>query len=161
MLPWHLLTRNVDWRRVERLGTWAVVVILAIICWLQFVAMKKMDIVYSNPRKVEKVRVVRLAGATRTVTKIVEREGVKETTVEETRGPIFETMDRAFLVEPVFPPAPRANRWLAGATLDPLRPRERASWSAYGGYSWGNRVDLALGAPLRGRGGRLLFMLRF
>jgi hypothetical protein len=92
--------------------------------------------------------------------RIIRTEGREEIVREEVRGPVLEITDSAKVSEPVFEPTMNQNRWLVGAGLVDFRPGDRQAWAAYGGYSFGNRLDLCAGVSGRGRPS-VLVMLRF
>jgi len=69
---------------------------------------------------------------------------VERETVEE-RGPISVTEDSSVSQIPVFPPAPRSDRWLAGISANPFDYRDSRSWGAYAGYGFRNRLDVMAG----------------
>lgn len=165
MLPLHILlslakVNSLDLKKIARAGYLGLLVALAVYAYLQHVALEKAELAYHNPRQTVRVQKIVVQGPTRIVTRVVEVEGRKETTTEEVRGPVFEAMDRAFLTEPVFPPAPRQDRWLVGASLNPFHTGRPDQWTALAGYSFRNRVDLCAGATMTGSP-RLLVMLRF
>ena len=162
MLPLHLLLslNKAQLVRALKLGAWAAVLALVAYCYLQHVALRNAELVYQNPRKVERIRTVKVQGPVRIVTRTVEVAGRKETTTEETRGAVIETTAVDRLAEPVFPPAPRSDRWLVGASINPLRYGELQSYTGYAGYSIRNRVDLCAGVTGGGRPS-VLAMLRF
>lgn len=161
MLLRALLSLNkVNWRRVERLGIAGAAVLLVVYVYLQHVALKNNQLIYERPRVIERVRIVRQQGTVRIVTKWVKTPEREEVIQEEVRAPVVEIRETAQVSEPVFPPAPRTDRWLAGLSAEPFHLQERGSWRAYGGYSFRNRVDLAAGISGRGRA-QLLVMFRF
>lgn len=160
MIPLPLLLSRVNWRRALGLGACATIIVLVLLVRMQEIALKQAEVAYKNPRAVQTVKVVKVQGPVRIVTKVVKTADREETTREEVRGPVFETMDEAFLVEPVFPPAPRSDRWLAGAAFQPFHSREPGAWTAYAGYSFKNRLDLCGGITGRGRPS-VLVMVRF
>jgi hypothetical protein len=159
MLP-RLLLNNINWKRVAGPGALAAVLALLVYAYLQHVALQNAELAYEHPRTVDRVRTVRVAGPVRIVTRTVRTEGREEIVREENQGPVVEATDTARLVEPVFPPAPRLNRWLAGVGAEPFHFNEREGWRAYGGYSFANRLDLCAGLSGRGRA-QFLVLVRF
>ena len=160
LLPLLPLLKGTDWKRVGAAAALLAVLALGAYCYLQHVALGKLEAIYAHPRTEERIQMVRIVGPVRIVTRVVEIEGKKETIIEEVRGPIVETSDSLKVAEPVFPPAPRTDRWLAGASLDPFSYADTKAWTAYGGYSFRNRLDLCAGISGRGQG-RVLVMVRF
>lgn len=160
MIPAFLLSR-VNWRRVLGLGATALIVVLVLYVRLQQIALEQARVIYQNPRKVEKVRVVVVRGPVRIVTRTIKEPGGREETVrEETQGPVTEVTDTVKITEPVMPTVLRSDRWLVGFSLDPLHYRDRADSTAWAGYSFRNRLDLCAGVRGRGRPG-VLVMVRF
>lgn len=150
---------SVRWRPIMRVALSMAVFLLCVYCYLQHVALKQNQLIYRNPAVVHQTRVVRVEGPVRIVTRVVETPGrVERETVEE-RGPISVTEDSSVAQTPVFPPAPRAARWVVGGGLNPFDYRDSRSWAGYGGYSFGGRLDLCAGVS----GGRpsALLMVRF
>lgn len=135
------------------------VFLLLIYCYLQHVALKQNQLVYQNPAIIEHVRTVRVEGPIRIVTRVVETPGrVERETIEE-RGPVSTIQESLNIQTPVLPPAPRHARWIAGIGANPLSYRDSRYWAAYGGYSFGGRLDLCGGVNL-GRPA-VLVMVRF
>jgi len=121
------------------------VFLLCVYCYLQHVALKQNQLIYKNPAVFQKVRVVRVEGPVRIVTRVVETPGrVERETVEE-RGPVSVVRDSQITQTPVFPPAPRSDRWLAGISGNPFNYRDSRAWGAYVGYGFRNRIDLLCG----------------
>jgi hypothetical protein len=78
----------------------------------------------------------------RIVTRVVETPGrVERETIEE-RGPVSVVQESLRVQTPVFPPAPRSDRWLAGISANPFHYRESRSWGAYAGYGFRNILSL-------------------
>jgi hypothetical protein len=71
MIPLHLLFSNVNWKRVVGAGAAAVIVVLILYVRLQRIALAQAEVVYRNPRTVQQVRIVRVQGPVRTITRIV------------------------------------------------------------------------------------------
>ena len=144
MLP-LLLLNSIRWRPILRVALSMAVFLLCVYCYLQHVALKQNQLVYKNPAVFQKTRIVRVEGPVRIVTRVVETPGrVERETVEE-RGPISVTEDSSVSQIPVFPPAPRSDRWLAGISLSPFDYRDSRSWGAYAGYGFRNRLDVMAG----------------
>lgn len=114
----------------------------------------KLKLAYANPQVKEVVRIVRVAGPVRVVTKIVEKpSGEKETTIEEEREAETATSETATESTPIpieqILPRINANRWLL--TFGANRLTDDFDGKAFlAGYSWGNRFDLQAGAIRRG-----------
>lgn len=158
MIP-ALLLSKVNWRRVLGLGATALIVVLVLYVRLQQIALEQHMIIYKNPRRVEKVRVVVVRGPVKIVTRVIkEPSGREETVREETHGPVTEVTDTVKISEPVLPPAARSDRWLVGLAVDPANHRDRSA--VYAGYSFRNRLDLCAGVNERLRP-ELLVMVRF
>lgn len=139
------ILRRVRWRTVGAWGVAVAFVLLIVYCYLQHVLLARQTIVYRNPMIIEHVRTVRVEGPVRIVTRVIETPGrVERETVEE-RGPVSVVMESDKASVPVFPPAPRMSRWILGAGLNPFSYQETKYWAAYGGYSFGNRLDLCGG----------------
>ncbi len=156
LFPW---ASGIRWRAVAAWGAAGAFVLLLIYCYLQHVALAQNQLVYRNPAIIEHVRTVRVDGPVRIVTRVVETPGrVERETVEE-RGPVSVVHDSARVAMPVFPPAPRPSRWIAGIGANPFSYRESRYWAAYGGYSFGGRLDLC-GGVNSGRPA-VLVMVRF
>lgn len=172
MLPPHILlcllkVNSPDWRRLAKTGAVAGGIVLAAYVYLQHVDLEraradvdKLTLAYQNPRKFARTRTLTVQGPVRVVTRTVEAEGRRETVTEETRGPVFEMMDKSFLTEPVLTENQRTDRWLAGASFNPFHFDRPGDWTALAGYSFRNRVDLLGGATARGSP-RLVIVLRF
>ena len=141
MLP-LLLLNSIRWRPILRVALSMAVFLLCVYCYLQHVALKQNQLVYKNPAVFQKTRIVRVEGPVRIVTRVVETPGrVERETVEE-RGPISVTEDSSVAQIPVFPPAPRSDRWLAGIAINPFAYRDCRQLGVYGGYGFKNRLDL-------------------
>lgn len=156
---WWLISnlRGVRWPIVCRCGIAVGVLLLVVYCYLQHVALAQNQLIYRNPAIINQVRTVRVEGPVRIVTRIVETPGrVERETVEE-RGPVSTVQESLTVQTPVFPPAPRAARWIVGGGLNPFDYRDSKSWAAYGGYSLGGRLDLCAGFN-GGRPGALVFV---
>jgi hypothetical protein len=121
-----------------------VIVVLGLWVRLQAIALAREQLVYLHPRIESRVRVVRVEGPVRIVTRTIKTEGREETVREEVRGPVVSTTESVHIETPVFPPA-RAPRWVAGASLLDFRPGDRSGWTAWAGVSVGGRLDLCLG----------------
>lgn len=136
---------RVRWRALAAWGGATVFVLLIIYCYLQHVALAQNHLVYKNPAVIMRVRTVRVEGPVRIVTKVIETPGrIERETIEE-RGPVTVVADSDSASIPVFPPAPRMSRWIIGAGVNPFSYQETRYWSAYGGYSFGGRLDLCGG----------------
>jgi hypothetical protein len=160
MIP-LLLLNKVGWKRVAGAGAVTAVILLVAYVRLQHIALKQAELAYHNPRKVLLTRTVKVEGPVRIVTRTVREPGGREEIMrEEVRGPVVTTRDMDFRMEPVFPPAPRLDRWLAGARVEPFHYTERHAWAVYGGYSFRNRLDLCAGVSGRGRA-EILALVRF
>jgi hypothetical protein len=134
-------------------------VLLIIYAYLQHVALAKNQLIYRNPAIIKQTRIVRVEGPVRIVTRVVETPGrVERETVEE-RGPVTVVKESLHTQTPVFPPAPRSDRWLAGISANPFDYRDSRAWGAYVGYCFRNRLDI-MGGVSNGRPSALL-MLRF
>lgn len=144
---WWLISnlRGVRWPIVWRYGVAVGVLLLIVYCYLQHVALAQNQLVYKNPAIIHQVRTVRVEGPVRIVTRVVETPGrVERETVEE-RGPVSVVNDSFTAQTPVLPPAPKLSRWIAGIGANPFDYRDSRYWSAYGGYSFGGRLDLCGG----------------
>ena len=144
MLP-LLLLNSIRWRPILRVALSMAVFLLCVYCYLQHVALKQNQLIYKYPAVFQKTRIVRTEGPVRIVTRVVETQGrVERETIEE-RGPVSEVHESATVSVPVFPPAPRSDRWLAGISANPFDHRDSRSWGAYVGYGVRNRIDLLCG----------------
>lgn len=142
LLPWAV---GIRWRAVAAWGAAGAFVLLLIYCYLQHVALAQNQLVYRNPAIISHVRIVRVEGPVRIVTRVVETQGrIERETIEE-RGPVSEVHESATVSVPVFPPGPRSDRWLAGIALNPFDYRNSRSWGAYVGYGFRNRLDICGG----------------
>ncbi len=154
--PWAV---GVRWKAIINGAFYIGGVLLLVYCYLQHVALKQNQLVYRNPSIVRQIRTVRIEGPVRIVTRVVETPGrIERETVEE-RGPVSVVRDSRTTQTPIFPPAPRSDRWLAGIALNPFDYRDSRSWGAYVGYGFRNRLDLCGGVA----GGRpeVLVIVRF
>lgn len=140
-------------------GAFGAFVLLLIYCYLQHIALAQNQLIYQNPEVIERVKTVRVEGPVRIVTRTVETPGRVERVVTEERGPVSVVSDSSHVSTPVFPPAPRSDRWLAGIAGNPFNYRESRYWAGYVGYSFRNRLDL-LGGVSRERPS-LLVVIRF
>ncbi len=150
---------KIGWKRVGLIGAVAVFVLLIIYCYLQHIALKQNQLIYQNPAIIERVRTVRVEGPVRIVTRTIETPGRVERVVTEERGPVSVVKESLIAQTPVFPPAPRLDRWVAGIGVNPFSYRDSRYWAGYAGYSFNNRFDLLGGVS----GGRpaVLFTIRF
>lgn len=139
MIPWAV---GVRWRAVAAWGAAGAFVLLLIYCYLQHVALAQNQLVYRNPAIIHQVRTVRVEGPVRIVTRTIETPGRVERVVTEERGPVSVVKESLNVQTPVFPPAPRSDRWLAGIAGNPFNYRESRYWAGYVGYSFRNRLDL-------------------
>lgn len=153
------LAVGIRWRVVGRWGVAVAFVLLLVYAYLQHVSLARQEIVYKNPMVIEHVRTVRVEGPVRIVTRVVETPGrIERETIEE-RGTVSVVEESLRVQTPVFPPAPRSDRWLAGIAINPFDYRDSRSWGAYVGYGFRNRLDLC-GGVANGRPSALV-MLRF
>ena len=144
MLP-LLLLNSIRWRPILNGALYIAVFLLCVYCYLQHVALKQNQLIYRHPAIFQKTRVVRVEGPVRIVTRVVETPGrIERETVEE-RGPVSVVKESLTAQTPVFPPAPRSDRWLAGVSANPFHYRESRSWGAYAGYGFRNRLDVMAG----------------
>jgi hypothetical protein len=163
MVP-HLLLAKLAISRIRwgTIGLWGIVgafVLLIVYAYLQHVLLARSEIVYRNPAIIEHARTVRVEGPVRIVTRVVETTGrVERETIEE-RGPVSVVKESLNVQTPVFPPAPRMSRWIVGVGANPFNHRETRDWAAYGGYSFGGRLDLC-GGVSSGRPA-MLILIRF
>lgn len=160
MIPAFLLSK-VNWRRVLGLGATALIVVLVLYVRIQQIALEQARVIYQNPRKVEKVRVVVVRGPIRIVTRTIKEPGGREETVrEETHAAVTEVTDTVKISEPVMPTAFRSDRWLVGFAVDPFNYQDRVAAAVYAGYSFRNRLDLCAGVNGRKRA-EVLVTVRF
>lgn len=117
-------------------------ILLLIYCYLQHIALAQNQLVYQNPAITEHVKTIRVEGPVRIVTRTIETPGRVERVVTEERGPVSVVKESLNVQTPVFPPAPRSDRWLAGIAGNPFNYRESQYWAGYVGYSFRNRLDL-------------------
>lgn len=156
LFPWAV---GIRWRAVAAWGAVGAFGFLLVYCYLQHVALAQNQLIYRNPAIIKQTRIVRVEGPVRIVTRVVETPGrVERETVEE-RGPVSVVKESLHTQTPVFPPAPRSDRWLAGISANPFDSRDSRAWGAYVGYGFRNRLDLC-GGVSNGRPSALL-MLRF
>ena len=142
LFPWAV---GIRWRAVAAWGAAGAFVLLLIYCYLQHVALAQNQLVYRNPAILKQTRIVRVEGPVRIVTRVVETPGrVERETVEE-RGPVTVVKESLHTQTPVFPPAPRSDRWLAGISANPFDYRDSRAWGAYVGYGFKNRFDFMCG----------------
>lgn len=134
----------INWRRVLAISGMGVIVVLGLWVRLQAIALAREQLVYLHPRIESRVRVVRVEGPVRIVTRTIKTEGREETVREEVRGPVVSTTEAVHIETPVFPPA-RPPLWVAGASLMNFRPGDRAGWMAWGGVSVAGHIDICLG----------------
>lgn len=133
---------GVRWRAVAAWGAVWAFVLLLIYCYLQHVSLAQNQLVYRNPAVIKQTRIVRVEGPVRIVTRVVETPGrIERETIEE-HGQVSEVHESATVSVPVFPPAPRSDRWLAGISVNPFDYRDSRSWGAYVGYGFRNRLDV-------------------
>jgi len=136
------LAVGIRWRVVGRWGAAVAFVLLLIYCYLQHVALAQNQLVYRNPAVIKQTRIVRVEGPVRIVTRVVETPGrIERETIEE-HGQVSEVHESATVSVPVFPPAPRSDRWLAGISVNPFDYRDSRSLGAYVGYGFRNRLDV-------------------
>jgi len=136
------LAVGIRWRVVGRWGVSVAFVLLLIYCYLQHVSLAQNQLVYRNPAVIKQTRIVRVEGPVRIVTRVVETPGrIERETIEE-HGQVSEVHESATVSVPVFPPAPRSDRWLAGISVNPFDYRDSRSLGAYVGYGFRNRLDV-------------------
>ena len=139
LFPWAV---GVRWKAIINGAFYIGVFLVLVYCYLQHVALKQNQLVYRNPSIVRQIRTVRVEGPIRIVTRVVETPGrIERETVEE-RGPVSVVKESLTAQTPVFPPAPRSDRWLAGISANPFHYRDSRSWGAYAGYGFRNRLDV-------------------
>lgn len=160
MVPLILKSINkIGWKRVGAIGAAGAFVLLLIYCYLQHLALKQNQLIYQNPAVVERVKTVRVEGPVRIVTRTIETPGRVEMVVTEERGSVSVVKDSLTVQTPVFPPAPRLDRWIAGIAGNPFSYRDSRYWAGYAGYSFRNRLDI-LGGVNSGRPS-ILLVIRF
>ena len=156
LFPWAV---GVRWKAIINGAFYIGVFLVLVYCYLQHVALKQNQLVYRNPSIVRQIRTVRVEGPVRIVTRVVATPGrIERETVEE-RGPVSVVQESLRVQTPVFPPAQKTDRWLAGIAINPFDYRDSRSWGAYVGYGFRNRLDLC-GGVSNGRPSALV-MLRF
>ena len=139
LFPWAV---GVRWKAIINGAFYIGVFLVLVYCYLQHVAQKQTQLVYRNPTIVRQIRTVRVEGPIRIVTRVVETPGrIERETVEE-RGPVSVVKESLTAQTPVFPPAPRSDRRLAGISANPFDYRDSRSWGAYAGYGFRNRLDV-------------------
>lgn len=160
---WPLLLRQVDFKRVS-LGVLIVVVLaLAATVKIQRDQLAMAKVVYAHPQVVQSLRIVKIAGPVRIVTRIVERpDSAKETIVVEERGQAVETLGRTSESTPVplavaLAPANR-DRWLCGLGNRNFSYRSLDQYSVWGGREIGPFV---VQAGLGHRSIETVLMVRF
>lgn len=166
LLPLLSLDKKAVLRGLGLAGAGAIVILVAYVN-LQSLEVDKLrarvdeaTLAYQNPKVVVKVATRRVEGPVVVVTRVIEEGGRRETITEERRGVVVTTTDSLTISEPVFMPSGRSSRWLAGVSVNPFKTASPAAWTAYGGYSFGNRLDLLAGADMRGSP-RALVVVRF
>lgn len=132
----------VNWRRVVAVTGVGVVFVLLVQVRLQSIALERERLVYLHPKTEQRLRIVRVEGPVRIVTRTIKTEGREEVIREEVRGPVVTTTDAMTKSEPVLA---RAPRWVAGASLLDFRPGDRSGWTAWAGVTVGGRLDICLG----------------
>lgn len=156
----RLSLADVSWKRVAGIGAIAAVILLVWYTYLQGVALRRAEVAYAHPATTESHHHEKTTGPVIIKTRVVVVPGRTETIREEVRMPTFETWDFTKTSTPVFPPAPRADRYLVGGFA--LQGGPRMGGREYGvqvGYSFSNRLDLYLGGT---RAHAILgFMCRF
>jgi len=150
---------KIGWKRVGAIVATGAFILLLIYCYLQHVALKQNQLIYQNPAVVERVKTVRVEGPVRIVTRTIETPGRIERVVTEDRGPVSVVKESLIAETPVFPTAPRSDRWLAGIAGNPFSYRDSRYWAGYAGYSFRNRLDI-LGGVNSGRPS-MMFVIRF
>jgi hypothetical protein len=155
-----LRLESVNWRRVAAIGGAGALVVVVLYLYAQGVSLAQERAItdryvsaYQNPRVITKTRTVRVEGAVRIVTRVVEVPGRKETTTTEDRAPVMVVDSAELLREPVLPPPPSrsAGGWLTGMSMQPFHRNDRSGWTAWGGYSIGGKLDLCAGVTGGGR----------
>ncbi len=139
---------------------------------VQRVQLETAQVSLLHPKTVEVVRVVKVSGPTRTITKVVELpSGVKETTTEEQTDGTQEDWGTERASSPVAVDAvaptksPNQNRILVGVSNRNLSLGRPLSYGLWTGYSLANRVDFLVGLTydetLNHADGNALVLLRF
>lgn len=109
---------------------------------------KKIQAVYQNPQIKTIEKIIKVAGPIRIVTRIIERPGVKETTVSEIHEPIIETIEASHETKPtpvnqVMTPY-RTDRYLLTVGINRLTPNIDGK-ALFIGYGFKNRLDIQVG----------------
>lgn len=149
MPPLLLKFAGVDFKRVTIIGLSMGIVLLYAYIHVQNLQYKTAYLVYQNPQRITKTAKRKETGAVRIITRYVERpSGERETTIEETRGPVIETdvstdETRPISIAETLAPF-RTDRYLLTFGVN------RLTWDKEGkailvGYGFKNRFDLQAG----------------
>lgn len=149
MIRLLLRLNSVRWKRA------AAVAALAVIPLQQLHIRRQAAALRARPRVERQVKYVRVEGPVRIVTRTVKTEGREEIVREELHAAVTEAREDVRISEPVFAPAARAGGWLAGASGQPFHRWERDGWTAWGGYSFGGRLNVCAGVTGAGRAAAL------
>lgn len=106
-----------------------------------------------NPKIVERVIVKTVRGPVRVVTKVVEkpsgeRESLREESIDSEEllyGESKESQPIIFGESDLGIEEQRTSRWLAGVSLKDWSPKDSKAYTAWGGYSFRNRLDVLYG----------------
>lgn len=105
-----------------------------------------------NPKVVEVVKTVKVAGPTRFIYRLREQpDGTRETETEEYAYGWSEQVSSDRSATPLSlsaldaQPIAKTDRWLAGIDINVVSPKELDSYTFYAGYSFRNRLDLLAG----------------
>lgn len=109
---------------------------------------KRIQAVYLHPEVKTVEKIVRVAGPVRIVTRVIERQGEKETVVEETHEPSSETTEVSHETKPVsladtMTPY-RTDRYLLTVGVNRLTPDFNGK-ALFVGYGFKNRLDIQVG----------------
>lgn len=156
MIPLLLLKYlpGVDFKRVTIIVLSVGAVLLYAYIHEQNVQLATAKLVYQHPQRTVKTAKRKETGAVRIVTRYVERpSGEKETTIEETRGPVIETdvtseETRPISIAETLKPA-RSDRYLLTLGVNKLS-MDGEGKALLVGYGFKNRLDLQAGILHRG-----------
>jgi len=149
MIPLLFKFAGVDFKRISIIALVVAAGLLYAYIHGLNVQLEQAQLVYQNPRVVTKIVKRREVGPVRIITRVVERpSGERETTIEESRGPVIETENEATETTPVplsIALAPlRTDRYLLSAGFNRLSA-DFDGKALFVGYGFKNRLDVQVG----------------
>lgn len=143
MFPLLTALSSVRWRVVGWAAGIGGLIALIVFAYLQHVELEKLRVAYDHPKIEEHVKIMRVQGPVRIITRTITTPGRTEVVKTEDRAPVIESTETAHISTPVFNTI-RTDRYILGA-FALAGPSKTPEYGFKAGYSFNNRLDIACG----------------